>query len=641
MKQVTLLLATVFCFPFLGLAQQDFSLIPFWQDSLWGYMDTTKQVIIEPQFQSADFFHNGVASVVTANKSGLIDTNGDYVVRPLYIDLGRYECGTGAYEASKTKNLKFEIYRKEGYSLVYFYDEENNRRTEILDCNGVRFDDEFRIAKQPFTLNGVQVVPFRSTKNNLVGLMDANRNTLIAPKYERFSAIYNNVIVAQKDSLQGLINVNDEVLYPFVADRISSHHGHKDMDNFQIKINGRVGLIDSVGNDILPAKYDYIHFWEEEKHYFLRSGDTCHFLDLNLNPMLTMESEAYVNSSSSKWIVVERNDKKGVYDGNGNELLPVIYEEIKKLTSNLIGIQQNGLWGVLDSTYQTIIEPKYSSISKPKHHNILIVGETGSDKNGIIDYDGQVILSTNYVISSNDPHAIEYSDGNDQYGYLFTHNSLNTGMTYVSPRVRSSYRWDKLNNYFICSKHKVINSDTVVKLGVLDSLGNQVIPFDYDRIRSISTTDQYAVVGIKRVNGRKSVMEYGLYSLENQDLALPIEYAEIKAAYMYGKSVYVAKKDIPNDRNSSIEIINLANQSVEKFAALDAIPYVSGILINFGYHNTVLVNQEGNLLHDPQYKFVDLVWKGQKANSKVILWKVSKDGVIGYASPDGDYYFIE
>jgi len=42
----------------------------------WGYINSDGQIVIEPQFNNAGYFHNGIAKVSFRNKDGFIDKTG-------------------------------------------------------------------------------------------------------------------------------------------------------------------------------------------------------------------------------------------------------------------------------------------------------------------------------------------------------------------------------------------------------------------------------------------------------------------------------------------------------------------------------------------------------------------------------------
>ena len=62
-------------------------LIPFRKGNLWGYSDSTKKIIIEPQYESVEFFEFGRAVVKKKGKFGVIDVSGRTVVSYFYKEL--------------------------------------------------------------------------------------------------------------------------------------------------------------------------------------------------------------------------------------------------------------------------------------------------------------------------------------------------------------------------------------------------------------------------------------------------------------------------------------------------------------------------------------------------------------------------
>jgi hypothetical protein len=57
-----------------------YDVTPIEQDGKWGYIDTTGRFIIEPQFEDARSFKDGVASVRKNDKWVLIDKSGNIFV---------------------------------------------------------------------------------------------------------------------------------------------------------------------------------------------------------------------------------------------------------------------------------------------------------------------------------------------------------------------------------------------------------------------------------------------------------------------------------------------------------------------------------------------------------------------------------
>lgn len=62
----------------------EFRLIPFEKDGLWGYVNSKKEVIIEPQFEAAFPTYNSCGRVKNKGKFGFIDNQGNWIVKPKF-----------------------------------------------------------------------------------------------------------------------------------------------------------------------------------------------------------------------------------------------------------------------------------------------------------------------------------------------------------------------------------------------------------------------------------------------------------------------------------------------------------------------------------------------------------------------------
>ena len=68
-------------------------LYPIVEDGLWGYIDHSGQIIIEPQFLSAGQFSEGFASVRLNGTYGYINKNGAFIIQPQYDVAHSFEGG--------------------------------------------------------------------------------------------------------------------------------------------------------------------------------------------------------------------------------------------------------------------------------------------------------------------------------------------------------------------------------------------------------------------------------------------------------------------------------------------------------------------------------------------------------------------
>src|SRR5690349_14191153 len=82
-------------------AQVKHKLIPYRQDALWGYADTTGHLVITPQFDAAQLFYNKLAAVERNGKMGYIDSTGNLVVPLKYDRVGNFKDGFAVVQAGQ------------------------------------------------------------------------------------------------------------------------------------------------------------------------------------------------------------------------------------------------------------------------------------------------------------------------------------------------------------------------------------------------------------------------------------------------------------------------------------------------------------------------------------------------------------
>lgn len=90
------------------------------KEGKWGFIDKTGKVVIACDFEKVGYFSNGIAQVMQSNKCGFIDKKGTLLLTPQYRDIGNF---------SKRSYAKTSYQNKIGY---LYYDTLQNTVHEIL-----------------------------------------------------------------------------------------------------------------------------------------------------------------------------------------------------------------------------------------------------------------------------------------------------------------------------------------------------------------------------------------------------------------------------------------------------------------------------------------------------------------------------
>ena len=168
---------------------------------------------------------------------------------------------------------------------------------------------------------------------------------------------------------------------------------------------------------------------------------------------------------------VSKNEKYGIIDFDGKEILPCEYDEIYSLNGvkNSIVTVRGNKKGLIDSKGNIIISNEYKDIKKltNKYENGFIV-QNEENKFGVISYNKKIALECKYDEIKN-----IYNDGN----YVVKEN----GKLKIVDSGANTFLEDKYSEII------GINSDNVIvkkdnKYGVVTKTGEQLIPINYDDV---------------------------------------------------------------------------------------------------------------------------------------------------------------
>lgn len=87
------------------------------KDGKWGYVNKQGKVVIQPQYQGADWFYGGLAKVRKDGKWGLINKTGKVVLPIQYTEVGNFMQGTLPVTMVE-KSRKFGLINRSGVEIT-------------------------------------------------------------------------------------------------------------------------------------------------------------------------------------------------------------------------------------------------------------------------------------------------------------------------------------------------------------------------------------------------------------------------------------------------------------------------------------------------------------------------------------------
>ena len=408
----------------------------------------------------------------------------------------------------------------------------------------------------------------RIYNNSSWGFKDTTGNIIIPlNKYSFLNPIdEQGMILAKKDGKEGFIDINENVLIPFIYDDVGVFS--KCVDLAPAAKNKKQGFINRKGEIIIPFEYDYTSY----VRYFYEPGIAV-LLKNGKYGVINTENQIIVPFIYSKidfergneFIIAWQQEKWACFSTTGKQLSDFNNFEIveksplgflPKDSKNLpILVQIEGDKKYFSELYS---DPKYMNASAKEQRDMETQGGTKYaylDKNqnfiipfGVFDYADVFGLGRKAIVANKGKYGII-----DEYGELILpleydfveqpsiysnyaniflatkHNSVTVfdeKLNVIPTKGIVSY-WDWDGNLFVTNKEN--------KMGLIDYNGKQTIPFLYDTL--------YREHSVPRISGfiAKKDGFYGFVSNKNE-IIQPFKYNYIYAL-KGGYVVYVDQSD--------------------------------------------------------------------------------------------------
>ena len=195
------------------------------KDDKYGFIDKTGKVVVEPKYDNAWLFSDGLAAVKKDGKYGFIDKTGKVVVEPQYDDVWEFSDGL----ARVVKDGKYGFIDKTGKVVI-----------------GLQYDDAWEFSE------GLA----RVRKDDRRGFIDKTGKVVIGLQYDDAYYFSEGLALVEKDGKVFNIDKTGKVVVEPQYD-----YALEFSDGLAaVKKDGKYGFIDKTGKVVVEPQYDGV--WE-------------------------------------------------------------------------------------------------------------------------------------------------------------------------------------------------------------------------------------------------------------------------------------------------------------------------------------------------------------------------------------------
>lgn len=327
----------------------------------FGYMNTAGILMIPIIYEQVSDFKEGLAVVAKDGKFGVIDHYNRTRIPFVYDAISDFVNGRAIVELNGKQGM---IHRN---------------GTFVLDCE---FEDMGVVS------NGL----IYATKGEKFGYYDAKGFLRIPMKFDDAYDFSNGIAKVEVDGLEAFIDIYGGYVVPPAFEEIRLFS-----DSLYVyESEGLYGFINRLGKVVIEAQYT--EMGEPRNGFVIALLDSeVVYLNTQAKVVIQNDFEEFPNYLSKAEFV---NDeaiamKKGLYgkiDKKGREVLKFQYENLG-MGTYIFPFEKGDLWGVMNASGKTIVQPIYTELSMPNDQFIVAQTETGE---GVLSATGAVILPMNF-----------------------------------------------------------------------------------------------------------------------------------------------------------------------------------------------------------------------------------------------------
>lgn len=493
---------------------------------------------------------------ITSNGlSGVIDRNGNVIVKP-------------EYNTVKIPNPKEPIF----VCLFDYNPSTGEYKTKVLNDKNEEILTDYESVNTIEIKEIISSIPYEKTvlqykKDGKYGIIDFNGKEITKPIYEeiRNMPYREGELIVKKDGKYGVININGGKLLDFKYDYITgdnyySREKEYSLDGYIVGINNsegkmQYGYLDSKRNELLNINFDRIYRMnnveDDENIYIIAEKESKIQLYKNNKLLLDNDYQAIKYNEDSKLLILQKDNKYGVTDLNGKQILNTEYDQIQipgnyilasksgnmetynisgekqenLLYSNIINtsnenykitVDYNNKYGVITKDEQSIIPNQYNFIQY-LYDNYFIVGSENGQA-GIVNDKAEIVVPIEYEIIQklensdivqavhNDvlelynkkmEKIVEMKDGklDIQDDYVKIYSDTETQFVGIDGTLKTDFEIFPDNNLFASEKDG--------KWGFVDKNNNVKIDYVYDKVTELN---ELGFAGIK-LDGKWGVID--------------------------------------------------------------------------------------------------------------------------------------
>lgn len=203
--------------------------------------------------------------------------------------------------------------------------------------------------------------------------------------------------------------------------------------------------------------------------------------------VLPCENDYFIRDFAGGYFEIA-NPRIGYLDSTGKMVVPMEYTDSKGFNGGLVKLQKNyKKWGILNSKGEEVLPFVYDKIGRWGSNGLAAVQKGGSW--GFADRNGREVIPCTYNFAYDFEHGIALVQKGKLYGFINANNETKIDFQFTNFKEITDVQKDEISETgFSSSNRRLVMEEGYIilekagKWGYIDTLGNVVIPFEYNYI---------------------------------------------------------------------------------------------------------------------------------------------------------------
>ena len=321
--------------------QPDLTMVPYREGNKWGYASPDKKIIIKPVFDEAAWFYSGYAAVKKVNRYGYINRSGKLLIPYQFTVAKPFRFGyisnpktnkedTVLFAGASLQASGYEICintkgaRMAKCPAINENSVAENRKPDVIikeKIYSISNDSLFDKVIDDYNVSGSNLTYYVGSKNQLFGLFNNQFEVLLPFEFsmlKRIDAGGKTYLLAQRNGSSGVMNADGSAFIPLENSSLQYITARNGNDYFIVSKEGKTGLKDIAGKDILTQKYAAIDYDGANGFVLTAPGNLKGYYFLN-DQLIEPKYNDVLPVAGGRYLLVKTQSGKTGFVNSGGE----------------------------------------------------------------------------------------------------------------------------------------------------------------------------------------------------------------------------------------------------------------------------------------------------------------------------------